>query len=471
METFTIVDLSLLVAFAIFVGIFLYINRRNLKKDGLFFLYRTKWGINLINKTAKKYPKTLKVLAWISVIVGYILMILMVYLFIRILWIYLFHADVVRAVKLPPVAPLIPYLPQIFKVSFLPNFYFIHWIIILAVIAIFHEFFHGIFAALYKVKIKQTGFGFFPFFLPILPAAFVELDEKVMQKKKNFQQRAVLSAGTFANILTALLGLIIIFVFFHFSFAPSGVVFDDYAYDVINVSSVTAVNGISLLNPTYSDISPLIIDKEKNYVQAGNSTYAGIKGVTSDKKQLAVYFDSPAINSEIFGAIISINGQEISNLEDFQNELSKYSVGEKIILTTKTGDEIKNYEINLSENPENPGTSWLGISFYETNSKGAMAKIVGFFSSYKKPHIYYEEKYNGAQFIYDFLWWLVLIAFSVALVNMLPMGVFDGGRFFYLTVFAITKREKIAMKSFKIFTYILLFLLILIMVYWAKSFF
>ncbi len=49
-----------------------------------------------------------------------------------------------------------------------------------------------------------------------------------------------------------------------------------------------------------------------------------------------------------------------------------------------------------------------------------------------------------------------MVCFSIALVNMLPVGIFDGGRFFYLTILAITKKEKIAKKAFSIITYLFL---------------
>ena len=74
------------------------------------------------------------------------------------------------------------------------------------------------------------------------------------------------------------------------------------------------------------------------------------------------------------------------------------------------------------------------------------------------------------EFIYDFLWWLVLISLSVALVNMLPMGIFDGGRFFYLTMWQITGSEKKAKKWFSYMTYFLLGLLFVMMFFWAFSF-
>ena len=74
---------------------------------------------------------------------------------------------------------------------------------ILAIVAIIHEFAHGIFMRKYKIHIKSTGFGFFPFFLPVFLAAFVEQDEKSMNKASIFQQKAVLAAGTFAKACLA----------------------------------------------------------------------------------------------------------------------------------------------------------------------------------------------------------------------------------------------------------------------------
>jgi len=113
--------------------------------------------------------------------------------------------------------------------EFLPPFYFTYWIVIIAVIAITHEMAHGILMRLYNVKIKSTGFAFFPWFFPVFPAAFVEQDEKSMNKSTKFHQLAILSAGTFANVVTAALFLVILFGFFSLAFAPSGVVFDTYA--------------------------------------------------------------------------------------------------------------------------------------------------------------------------------------------------------------------------------------------------
>lgn len=141
-------DLLLMGLFLAFVVTFLIRRRRKIKRDGLLYLYHTKWGINWIDKVGTKYKKTLKVLSHFAVWLGYILMAGMVYLFGRIVYLYAFHGDALKSSMngLPPIAPLIPYLPQMFKLSFLPPFYFTYWIIALAIIAITHEFFHGIFA-------------------------------------------------------------------------------------------------------------------------------------------------------------------------------------------------------------------------------------------------------------------------------------------------------------------------------------
>src|SRR3989344_7120474 len=151
-------DLTLLGMFIVAISVFLYLKRRNIKRDGILLLYHTKWGIKLIDRFGKKHKKSLKVLGYLSVFVGYVLMILMIYFSVKILWVYLFQSEVVKAIKVPPITPLIPYLPQIFQLNFLPPFYFSYWIVILAIVAITHEFFHGIFAKISKVRTKTTGF-------------------------------------------------------------------------------------------------------------------------------------------------------------------------------------------------------------------------------------------------------------------------------------------------------------------------
>ena len=116
------------------------------------------------------------------------------------------------------------------------------------------------------------------------------------------------------------------------------------------------------------------------------------------------------------------------------------------------------------------GKAWLGVGFATQESSGLLGRISNFLFSFKKPNVYYKPKFEAGLFIYNLLWWIVLISFSVALINMLPVGIFDGGRFFYLTILAITKSERKAKRTFSFVTYFFLFLILLLMVFWLFSF-
>jgi len=472
---FIIYDIVLLVLFAIFISLFLYTKKKNLKKEGLLFLYKTSWGIKLINYVGNKYKKSLKILSYISIGLGYCLMVSMLYLFGKIIWLYVAYPAIVREIKIPPIMPLVPYLPQIFKLDFLPPFYFTYWIIILAVIAITHEFAHGIFAAYNKIKVKTTGFGFFPFFLPVFLAAFVELDEEKMKKKNKFSQMAILSAGTFANILTAIFFFLVLWIFFSLAFTPSGIVFDTYSYSAVGISTISAVNTISFNNLSYEKLLDLVNETGMTDIQVAEDNYVITKDLLKVQKNtedyVILYYDAPAINAGLTGAISEIDGVKIDSIKKLTDELAKKSPMQEVVVTTISEDKSKNYKIILGEHPENKNSPLLGIGFVNKKREGLMGKVYQALSSFKKPHVYYQPKFDGVSwFVYNLLWWIVLISVSVALVNMLPVGIFDGGRFFYLTVLAITKSEKKAKNFFAFSTYFILFLVLLLLVFWAVSF-
>lgn len=470
-------DLGLLAIFLIFISSFLYIRRKKIEKEGLLLLYKTPWGINLINRVGKKYKKTLKAFSWTSILSGYILMGGVVYLVYSIIKIYLFNRDIVRAIKVPPIMPLVPYIDKI--VPGLPSFYFFYWIVIIIIIAIPHEFAHGIMAAYNKVRIKTTGFGFFPSFLPIFLAAFVELDEKKMEKKERFKQMAILSSGTFANVLTAVLLLGLLWAVFPLLFSASGVVFDSYQMALLNSSNIQLINGTPLSSVDYDSILENtkenglteIVSVDRKYYLTKELVLREGYSDAMERGYVVAYEDSPAINQNLEGAITKIDNQEIKSIEQMQEELSKHRPGEIVTIQTKLNGSVKTYEIKLGENPDNKTNPWLGVGIINLQQK-PVARFFSKFASFKDPHIEYTEKVGEfSHFVYNLLWWAIIICFSVALVNMLPIGLFDGGRFFYLTVLAITKSEQKAKKTFSFLTYLFLALIVLLMVLWASSFF
>jgi len=470
MASFIVYDLIFLAAFLIFFSVFLYTRKHNLKREGLLFLYRTTWGMKIIDNIGKKYKKTLKVASYVCIISGYLLMAGVVYLIYNILRIYVFSPDIVRAIKVPPLIPLVPYLPQVFQLEFLPPFYFTYWIIIIAVIAITHEMAHGILMKRYNVKIKSTGFAFFPWFFPVFPAAFVEQDEKSMNKSTKFHQLSILSAGTFANVITAAVFLVILFGFFSLAFAPAGIVFDSYATGTIPVSAISMINGISLSNNSYQNIIALSNEEGFNELSVNGKTYLVTKNILESQEEnegiIIVYENAPAIRSNLSSIITEIEGVRVDSIEKLQEELGKYIPGDTIEIQTKTEDGFSETALNLEENPNRPGTAWLGIGFYSRETRSIVGKVVNKLT-FKNPNVYYEPKVDGISvFLYNLLWWVVLISISVALVNMLPVGIFDGGRFFYLTVLGITGSEKFATRAFKFTTWFFLLLLLSLMFFW-----
>ena len=78
--SFYIYDIAFLVIFSLAVGLFLWKRRKNLKREGIMYLYRTQVGVKFIDYVGGKYKKTLSVLGFIGIICGYGLMAGMIYL-------------------------------------------------------------------------------------------------------------------------------------------------------------------------------------------------------------------------------------------------------------------------------------------------------------------------------------------------------------------------------------------------------
>lgn len=480
-----VLDIFLLILLMIFISFYLYKNRSRLKKEGILYLYKTSWGLKLIQKTGSKYKKTLYFLSYISIFLGYILMISIVYFFIKIVFNYITRPEIVQTIKAPPIAPVIPYFPKLFGLSgMFPNFYGIYFVISIAIVAIVHEFSHGIFAQRYGIKIKTTGFAFLKYF-PAIFGAFVEQDDKQMTKKRNFEQMSVLSAGVFANIITMILFIILLIGFYSVAFTPTGgAVFYDYSFSKVYASEITLINNQSFNNPTYEEINKFLNQtKEIDLISNGKDNYIGFRkiGIDDNGIYLQLYQDSPAINSKLKGGIfnyysgeriIEINSERVLDTYDFSEKLLKYSPGDEINIKVKTNQDYEEYNITLSENPLNKSQAYLGVVSIRGGNY-IINELNHYFSSlnpqnlYLKQGTYYEPKIPGfSEFIYYLFWWIIILNFSVALINMLPVGIFDGGRFFYLTILSITGNKKIAEKSFKLMTSGFLALLVILMIFW-----
>jgi membrane-associated protease RseP (regulator of RpoE activity) len=480
-SVFEIIDISFLVVLLGLLIFFLSKNRKGLSKEGILYLYKTSWGIKLIDKIGGKYKKTLHVLSYVSVFIGYILMAGILYLLGNTTFQYLTRPEIVETIRAPPIAPLIPYFPKLFGLSdFFPPLYAIYFIISILIVATFHEFSHGIFARRWGVNIKTTGFAFLRFF-PVIFGAFVEQDDKQMVKIGKFKQMSILSAGVFANVLTAIIFFFISVGFFYLAFAPTGVFYNTYPYVIAESSSIAMINGVNVAAGISYEEKLNLMDDGLNKVGIPEGEFLITKEnfiQQKDREKILLYYDAPAINANLEKVILKINGFETYKIEDLSREISKYYPGETITLTliSSHGDDY-NRDLVLGENPET-GEAWLGIGFISGEEQGFFKReMIHYITSLRQSQLnvvgntYYEPLFGGASgFFYYLAWWIAMISILVALFNMLPVGILDGGRFFYLTILGITKSEKISQKVYGAFGYLILLIFLLLTFRWIISF-
>lgn len=455
--SFVFYDISFLVIASIIGLIFLYKRKKNLSREmGIFYLYRTQLGVRFIERFSKKHSKALNSLKYVIIGVGYILMAFIIYTFARTAYIYVRYPLITELFDSPPVFPVVPYFPTLFGVeNIFPPFYFTYFLVAFIIVATFHEFAHGIYAKLYKVNIKSTGVVFLG---PLLAGAFVEQDEKQMEKAKKSDQLAILAAGVFANTILTILFFLIWWLLFSVTFVPAGATFTTYSNSIIDISSIEKVGGKEVgegLIDSIDNAEPeLTIEdgEEINLIRLtanGTDYYFEAEALKQqlelEAEKVLVYNDFPAINQGVKGAIIEINGQEVKTYNDIVEIMPNFQPGDEINIKTEYEEEILEYNVILAEDPETEGRAVIGIG----NDLLSSMQIEERFAFFRTQFTNYKFKSDILYFLYYMVFWVFLLNLAVAIFNMLPLLIFDGGRFFYLTILGITKSEKAAKKAYK----------------------
>lgn len=207
-------DFGLFALFVILLGRLLYKRRKDVSIQKILTIggvpviflgmLRTTWGLDLMDRWAKKYGRFIRFLGYCSIGISFVAM--GIGLFLMGLILVKLFTDPIQA----SIAPALPFtkLPVIGYLSFT------HWIIIIAFIATIHEFAHGVVARSFGIRVKKSGIAILNLFLPIIPAAFVEPDEKQLRKNEPALY-ATIAAGPASNIVSAfivLLALSFIFI-------------------------------------------------------------------------------------------------------------------------------------------------------------------------------------------------------------------------------------------------------------------
>lgn len=294
-------DAILFIIFILIITIFLYIKRKKVELQKLMFplfymvLYRTNFGIRWMQKISKKHNNLVKLFGYSAIGFGFLGMI---FISISMLFSMIQFFIAPKATELGVVLVLPG--TNIPGIGFLSFFHFLISILILAIV---HEFSHGVVSEAHNLKIKSSGFAFLGILFPIIPAAFVEPDEKKMSKKEDIVQYSILSAGPISNILLS--------VVFLFLFLQVLVPIENAITDPIGISF------------------DIIEDKP-----------AAIAGLTR-------------------GTIInSFNGDKITNYNSFLDKMNKVKPNQAITL----GSDDNTYEITTIAHPDYTEKGFIGIN-------------------------------------------------------------------------------------------------------------
>jgi membrane-associated protease RseP (regulator of RpoE activity) len=452
MVSFYVYDISFLIVFSLFVTWFLYVNRKSLGREGWIFMYRTQLGVKAMDWFDRKFHRVLGGLRYVIVGLGFVLMAAMIWLLGQSVWIYISRPEIVEVVKAPPIAPLIPYFPELFGLqSVFPPFYFVYFLVALAIVAVVHEFSHGVFMRYSKTKIKSTGLVFLG---PIL-GAFVEEDRTSFHSKDRLNQMSVLGAGVFANMLFALIFYLLYIGFFYLSFTSGGLVFNSYGMAAINSSLIDGVY-------EEGNYTVLIVGEKNFFVDEGL-----LFQLEEERDFVVAYEDSPAFNAKLYGVIVGIDEFEVRDQKDLGDVLARFAPGDSVTVYTETEGKRLPFDLTLAEHPVYENRAYLGVGYYGKEFSG-IQKILAGLVSFRTGSTFYKPVWDEGvvYFIYHFIWWVMIINLLVALFNMLPLGILDGGRFFYLAVEKFAG-EKIAKRAFSWATKLILFVFVLLMAIWA----
>src|SRR3989344_6858921 len=123
-------------------------------------MYRSKIGLSLMDRMAKRIPKTIKYLGFTGIFLGFVGMAVVSFSLLQNLYNIFFVPEVGSTVAL-----VLPFKAK--GTFFVPFFY---WIISIFLLVIVHEFSHGVVSRAYNLKIKSSGLAFLGIGIPVIPA-------------------------------------------------------------------------------------------------------------------------------------------------------------------------------------------------------------------------------------------------------------------------------------------------------------
>ncbi|PIY60008.1 hypothetical protein COY95_04025 [Candidatus Woesearchaeota archaeon CG_4_10_14_0_8_um_filter_47_5] len=334
----------------------IYLNRKKFEFQGkIIALYRTKVGIAFMERLSKKSPEFFKLVGYIGIGLGFLGMFVITFLLV---------ANIPRIItSTQPVEGVTPVLPGVripWSSFYLP---LLEGIIAIFIVASVHEFSHGLIAKAHNLKIKSTGI----MFLGPIFGAFVEPDEKELEKQPDVVQYSVFVAGPLSNVILALVVVLVM------------------GYALMPLLTAMSV-------PVGFSLSEVIPDQP---------AYLG--GVRPD-----VVFTE-------------FNGNRTETGMAFFDALQKITPNQELMLKDREGNV---YHFTAGVNPDDPERGYFGIRLSDSLGRPAIKDE----REVKSTILPYNLFYQFIMFLHSFFYIVQLLSLGIGLANLMPIGPFDGGR-------------------------------------------
>ena len=279
-------ELISITAFFLIVFILLLKYRKNVQFKYGIIVKRWKGGVEVIDSFVSKHRKFLIYFgnfgSFIALLASFVSMYFLITFTLKLQEGFGIILPAVKGVEYPKPFISVP---------------FWYWIVGIFSVVFPHETMHALFSRLEKIKIKDYGIFLFLFF-PL--GAFVDVDEKRVERLKLLKKLRIYSAGSIGNLLVCLLTTLILIlssILFSLSVESKGVVFE------------RTIN------------------------------------------------NTPAFYSNLSGIITRIDNHSISSVEDLKDFLSNAKPNQTVRIFTSSG----NFTLKLSSRPEDPELSLIHI--------------------------------------------------------------------------------------------------------------
>jgi membrane-associated protease RseP (regulator of RpoE activity) len=359
-----ILEYKWIILFYLAIVLFIYLFRKRFQFQAKFIaMYRTKIGLKLMDKIGVRHSELVKVIGYTGIGIGYVGMV--VILGFIVLGIY----QLLFVPSAPPVlAPVIPGVPIPGSPILVPFWY---GIISLFVVVTIHEFSHGVVARAHGIPVLNSGIVFFG---PLI-GAFVEPDEKKLNKEKDVVKYSVFAAGPYSNIILALIVILLV------SFVTGPVVAKMYEPGGVIIGGF----------------------QDAKDIEAGGRLYGLEKGVV----------------------VIGIDNYTVQESTNITTALASKKPGDKITVYTLDSQA----SVTLASNPANESLPYIGIQSIDTYVKPRKGFDNGFVTAIKTPLLWLVgNPYGLGGASAGLLAWIFMLSLGLGLANLLPVGPVDGGR-------------------------------------------